>query len=549
MPSTLGRQTAVARSHRSLRRALPLRGLLRLRPPADTWRWSALSAVLAIGVPEVALLLAGRMELALYTTAGGLCALYGHGLRYAARARALMWVVLGMTAGVGVASATAALTDSAVVRVAVIALLAGVYKMVCDATRIGPPGNVVLTFITATAAFVPTRLADLPVHLVLVLLGGALAWVICLAPSLFRPHQPERLAVARVLESAARLLRASEDDPAALRLRYEGAGTVAAAWHTLRSVPSVTPEIAALARLVARAESLTVHRRCEQADQLDEWARDLRKGRPVPAVRVASAESAELRGMAVEQATDGRSGLRRAFAAFAPGSSLFPIGMRVAVGGAAAGWTSMALGVDRPYWAVLTAAATFVANTTLTWQRAVQRVLGSLGGVLLFTALVPVTRSATALVVVSLVCMLIVEATISRNYGLAMIFVTPLALSMAEFVGSPSAHRLVVDRWLDTCVGAAVGVLVCFLVPNRRVSGRVDTALRELDAITTIAPTAPDRGAARARLTAALIELREAADTAAGEWWSAPLPEERIVAAERAGHRLLAELSAPADAR
>ncbi|MYW34028.1 FUSC family protein, partial [Streptomyces sp. SID2119] len=35
-------------------------------------------------------------------------------------------------------------------------------------------------------------------------------------------------------------------------------------------------------------------------------------------------------------------------------------------------------------------------------------------------------------------------------------------------------------------------------------------------------------------------ELREAADIAAGEWWQRALPEQRLLAAERAGHRTLA---------
>ncbi|MCX3060138.1 hypothetical protein OFY01_10285, partial [Streptomyces sp. GXMU-J5] len=45
---------------------------------------------------------------------------------------------------------------------------------------------------------------------------------------------------------------------------------------------------------------------------------------------------------------------------------------------------------------------------------------------------------------------------------------------------------------------------------------------------------------ARRGLAGALVELRGAADTAAGEWWQRALPEERVVAAERSGHRTLA---------
>ncbi|MBW5255829.1 FUSC family protein, partial [Streptomyces sp. P01-F02] len=46
--------------------------------------------------------------------------------------------------------------------------------------------------------------------------------------------------------------------------------------------------------------------------------------------------------------------------------------------------------------------------------------------------------------------------------------------------------------------------------------------------------------AARRRLTGSLVELREAEDTAAGEWWQRALPQEAVLAAEQAGHRTLA---------
>ncbi|MET9927120.1 MULTISPECIES: hypothetical protein [unclassified Streptomyces] len=49
-----------------------------------------------------------------------------------------------------------------------------------------------------------------------------------------------------------------------------------------------------------------------------------------------------------------------------------------------------------------------------------------------------------------------------------------------------------------------------------------------------------ERARARRALTASLVELREAADIAAGEWWQRALPEQELLAAERAGHRTLA---------
>lgn len=44
------------------------------------------------------------------------------------------------------------------------------------------------------------------------------------------------------------------------------------------------------------------------------------------------------------------------------------------------------------------------------------------------------------------------------------------------------------------------------------------------------------------RLAGCLVELREAVDVAAGEWWQRALPEERIARAEQQGHRALAGL-------
>lgn len=521
--------------------ALPVRGAFALRPGADIWHKPALSVVITLAVPEVALLLAGRLDLAFYIAAGGLCALYAHGLPYAARARTLLRVILGMLAGTGAALTTAALTDSTAVRVVVAALLACAHKTVCDATRIGPPANVIFTFVAASAAFLPQRLADVPAHLGLGLLGGALAWLVCMAPALVRPYGPERIAVARALEATARLLRGNAS-------RHDAASAVNAAWHTLR-LARRGDHLTGLRRLLVRAESVAASAAASaaspdgadrdtarQADRLTSWARELRKDRTLPDPGfVPAEEAAEPAGVDADRAPAGRR--FTVLRAFAPGSPLLPVAARVALGGTLAGWASMALGVDRPYWAVVSAAAVFQANTTLSWHRALQRALGSLLGVLLFTALLPLTGTGrVALVAVALACQFGAEATIARNYWLGTVFVTPMAMIMVQFAGSQPAGRLVADRWLDTCVGVAAGLLACCLVPNRRAADRVGAALDHLDAAIG--------SGARDRLAPALVELREAADTAAGEWWSGTLPEERIATAERRGHRALATLTA-----
>ncbi|MET8944481.1 FUSC family protein, partial [Streptomyces sp. NPDC004542] len=214
---------------------LPLVGVLRLGRPSDIWFKPALSVVAAVAPPNLTLLALGRLDLAMYTMAGSLCALYGHHRPYAARARTLAWVVLGMVAGLAVALLTASLTADAVVLVAVGALLAAAQKAVCDATRVGPPGNVVLTFISSASLFAPQTPGQVPGHLALAGGAGAWAWLVGMAPGLLRPHGPERRATARALNAAAAYAATRGTGDGHARARATAAAAVHAAWQSLLS--------------------------------------------------------------------------------------------------------------------------------------------------------------------------------------------------------------------------------------------------------------------------------------------------------------------------
>lgn len=186
---------------------------------------------------------------------------------------------------------------------------------------------------------------------------------------------------------------------------------------------------------------------------------------------------------------------------------------------------------------------------TLSWNRALQRTLGNLLGVLVFAAILPVSRTGPlALIGFCLFFAFAAEALITRNYWLGSVAVTPMALLVLEFGGTHPAGELIGDRVLDTVIGAGAGLLAAMLVTNRRAAGRLEKALAATDlarahavhALAAPQPTPAALEAARRRLTGSLVELREADDTAAGEWWQRALPQERVLAAEQAGHRTLA---------
>ncbi|MFG2763906.1 FUSC family protein [Streptomyces rubiginosohelvolus] len=554
-------------------RGLPSASALRLSRPSDTWFKPALSVVVASAVPHLTLLAIGRLDLIVYTMAGSLCALYGHGLPYARRARAVAGVVLGMAAGLAVSLVTASLTGSTAVLIAVGALLAAVQKVLCDATRIGPPGHVIFTFVSSAALFAPQRLGQIPGHLALTLGAGAFAWLVALAPALVRREGPERRAVARALEAAAacaadpgpRNRNAADPGPRhhsaadpGSRHRSAAAAAVHAAWQCLLASGRPTPVRRSLERLVVHAEAAFVApgsgAGAADPERLRAWAAQTRGRGPVPTPPPAPTTADELYGIdaerAVLRAREGRRAARRALLRrLGPASPLLPVAVRTLFGCALAGYLCAALGVGRPYWAIVTAASLYQANLTLSWNRTLQRTLGNLLGVLVFAAVLPVSRiSPLALVCCCLFFGFAAEALITRNYWLGSVAVTPMALLVLEFGGAHPAGELIGDRVLDTVLGAATGFLAATLVTNRRAAGRVEQALDATDraraaaertvADPAAAPTERDR--ARRRLTASLVELREAGDTAAGEWWQRALPEQRLLAAERAGHRTLA---------
>ncbi|WP_217144137.1 FUSC family protein [Streptomyces sp. AC627_RSS907] len=529
----------------SLGRRLSLSGVLRLRRPSEIWFKPALSAVAAVAPPNLILLALGRLDLAMYTMAGSLCALYAHNRPYAARARTLAWVVLGMLGGVAVALLTASLTRNAVVLVTVGALLAAVQKALCDATRVGPPGNVVLTFISSASLFVPQTLGQVPGHLALGAAAGAWAWLVGMAPALLRPHGPERRATAQALNAAAAYADTRGTGDGHASARAGGYAAVQAAWQALLSLPATGARATtrhALERLVVRAEVALAAPADTDPERLRTWARALRGTGRIPRTGDTPGATDELVGVDVELAARPAPLWRRL-------GPLTPIAVRTALGCALAGYASLALGIGRPYWALVTAAALYQANLTLTWGRAVQRVVGNVAGVLLFAAIVPLAHLGQVLLVLFCVALNFgAEALITRNYWLGSVCVTPMALLVTEFAGYQEPGELITERVVDTLVGALVGFLAAVVVTNRRAGDRVEHAVTAADrarerAARLVAEPAPDPAAleaARRGLVAALTDLRATVEGAAGEWWGRALPQERVVLAEQSGHRTLA---------
>lgn len=113
------------------------------------------------------------------------------------------------------------------------------------------------------------------------------------------------------------------------------------------------------------------------------------------------------------------------------------------------------------YWAMVGAvAAVGGAHVTARLVRGVQRLVGTLLGVLIAAGLLALQLPAWAVLVVAIALQAGAELFVGRNYAIAMVFITPLALLMISLASPVGPETLLRDRVLETVIGVAVGTVV-----------------------------------------------------------------------------------------
>ena len=129
-----------------------------------------------------------------------------------------------------------------------------------------------------------------------------------------------------------------------------------------------------------------------------------------------------------------------------------------------AGVIGNALGISHSYWAMVAACATVVApNLYARFYRGVQRVVGTVAGVLVTAFFVSMHPDQWHMAVLVIVFQFLGEIFVMRNYGFAMLFITPLALFMIQLAQPLTSYELLTDRMLETFIGAVVGMVAVLI--------------------------------------------------------------------------------------
>ncbi|MGI5219144.1 FUSC family protein [Nocardia sp. CA-290969] len=499
-----------------------------------------------MGVPLFFALATGSAMWVPYLALGSLAALYSKNDPYRRRAQVLAWVGAALVAAVvlGVWSSSV-LTDHHA-RLIVVAVFAALAKLLCDVARSGPPGGLIIGFACATTAFLPPPVPSLAVVFVACLSGAMFAWCVCMFPWLFDPHGPTRVAVARALRNVAKLSLPAADDG---RARQEAALQIYTAWTALSASARRRPQSRrTLAVMTARAESFLL-RSCpvssQECRELLKMASHIRFS-PRLTFLPTQSERDEIEGLAMEARAAAAahrirfSAFRAIRAACRPSSAEMPGAARVFCGCLLAGGVALAVGAGHSYWAAVTAIAILqVSSRTASLHRLIQRIAGTMAGLAICMAVMSSVSSPFVLAAVIVACMVLGEMLVVRNYGYGMILITPTAILLVTLATPGDAWVMTRDRWVDTLIGAAAGVVCAVVVRNRRAFAVLEQSMRRCRNVTeTKSPPLDDES--RWQLVLELGSLRAAYEVSKGEYPARDLPTDELLRIERRGHELLA---------
>ena len=123
------------------------------------------------------------------------------------------------------------------------------------------------------------------------------------------------------------------------------------------------------------------------------------------------------------------------------------------------------LGLTRPYWvAISTVTIMSGASVAQAWQRKIHRVTGTVGGVAVAAPILAIVHAPWQAAVAIMALLFAVEMLVVRHYALAVAFITPMAILLAETPhlatgdGLTDLPALLLARLVDTLLGAAIGV-------------------------------------------------------------------------------------------
>ncbi len=118
--------------------------------------------------------------------------------------------------------------------------------------------------------------------------------------------------------------------------------------------------------------------------------------------------------------------------------------------------------LHNPYWIPVSCMAVMQgASIRHIWRRSIHRIIGTLFGLAFCWLILSINSSPLSVCISIIFLQFIIEMLIVRNYTLAVFFITPMTILLAE-TANPYIHntnQLITARLIDILIGSAIGMI------------------------------------------------------------------------------------------
>jgi hypothetical protein len=144
---------------------------------------------------------------------------------------------------------------------------------------------------------------------------------------------------------------------------------------------------------------------------------------------------------------------------------------------------AQAFDLQRAYWVPVSCLAVIQeVSLRAVWNRQFQRIAGTGVGLILAWCLLLLPLDKWTVSLMMIVLTFLIETLVVRHYGLAVVFITPLTIFLAEGtrLGHGSANVMLQARLLDTVIGSLLGLIGGYCLHNQRFRDVVGAPIRRV---------------------------------------------------------------------
>lgn len=144
-------------------------------------------------------------------------------------------------------------------------------------------------------------------------------------------------------------------------------------------------------------------------------------------------------------------------------------------------WVGKLFHLQNTYWvSIATIAILQGRNFEHVRQRNLHRILGTFVGIGLLWLILLIQPQQLEVIVIIMILQFIIEFLIVRNYGFAVVFITPLTILLAEIgiQGPHDVNDLIQSRVTETIIGSLLGLLAGFFLHHQNIINQLEKSAR-----------------------------------------------------------------------